>query len=115
MADAILPMTPLFPVAPQVIVRGNHEACDRGGNGYFLFFDPFKDSSQDCAPLVQNNKRVAPLPRLTPSWSTDLRLHARRTLRLVLVDSAYGSDGHASSWAGTQREGYAQADQLTTP
>jgi hypothetical protein len=115
MADAIMPMSPLFPVAPLVIVRGNHEACDRGGNGYFLFFDPFKDSSQECAPLVQNNKLVAPPPRLTPSWSTDLRLHARRTLRLALVDSAYGSDGHASSWAATQREGYEQADQLTMP
>ena len=40
MTDAINPMSALFPVAPIAFLRGNHEACNRAGNGFFLFFDP---------------------------------------------------------------------------
>ena len=38
-ADVFLPMRAVFSAAPMVIVRGNHELCSRGGNGYFLFGD----------------------------------------------------------------------------
>lgn len=115
LADSILPMAPLFPAAPLLIVRGNHEACDRGGNGYFLLFDPFRQSSNECAPVEHEGTLVAPPPRLTPSWSTDLRIGARRTLRLAVVDSAYGNDGRVTPWAAVQRLGYQQADALTRP
>lgn len=39
-ADFFDPMTPVFPVAPMVIIRGNHEMCDRAGEGWFRFLDP---------------------------------------------------------------------------
>lgn len=115
LADALLPMAPLFPAAPLLIVRGNHEACDRGGNGYFLLFDPFRQSANECAPVEHEGSLVAPPPRLTPSWSADLRIGARRSLRLAVVDSAYGSDGQVTAWAAVQREGYEQAAAMTHP
>lgn len=39
-ADFVSPAAPLFGVAPLVVMRGNHEACDRNPNGWFRFFDP---------------------------------------------------------------------------
>ncbi len=114
LADALLPLAPLFSTTPLVILRGNHEACDRGGNGYFLFFDPFLDSAEVCAPLEQAGGLVAPPAQLRPTWTVDLPIQAGRTLRLALVDAAYGSDGPVSSWADTQRLAYAEADSLTS-
>ena len=38
--DVFIPAEPLFPVAPLVLTRGNHELCDRGGQGWFRTLDP---------------------------------------------------------------------------
>jgi hypothetical protein len=39
-ADFFEPSAPLFAAAPWVMVRGNHEDCDRAGEGWFRFLDP---------------------------------------------------------------------------
>lgn len=39
-ADFFEPSMPLLAAAPWIAMRGNHEQCDRGGHGYFLFLDP---------------------------------------------------------------------------
>jgi hypothetical protein len=33
-----------------VVVRGNHEDCNRGGNGYFIYMDPREGTEKTCAP-----------------------------------------------------------------
>jgi hypothetical protein len=38
-ADFLTPAAPLFATAPLVLVRGNHEECDRNGAGWFRYFD----------------------------------------------------------------------------
>jgi Calcineurin-like phosphoesterase len=38
-ADFFEPAAPLFAAAPWVMVRGNHENCDRAGEGWFRFLD----------------------------------------------------------------------------
>jgi hypothetical protein len=38
-ADFFQPGTPLFAAAPWVMVRGNHENCDRAGEGWFRFLE----------------------------------------------------------------------------
>ena len=38
-ADFFGPASPLFAAAPWVMVRGNHENCDRAGEGWFRFLD----------------------------------------------------------------------------
>jgi hypothetical protein len=38
-ADFFTPSQPLFAAAPWVMLRGNHEVCDRAGEGWFRFLD----------------------------------------------------------------------------
>jgi len=38
--DFFAPAAPLMHAAPWVTVRGNHELCSRGGDGWFYFLDP---------------------------------------------------------------------------
>jgi Calcineurin-like phosphoesterase len=38
-ADFFQPAAPLFAAAPWIMVRGNHEDCDRAGEGWFRFLD----------------------------------------------------------------------------
>jgi len=39
-ADFFQPAAPLFAAAPWIMVRGNHEDCDRAGEGWFRLLDP---------------------------------------------------------------------------
>ena len=39
-ADFFDPAAPLLAAAPWVMVRGNHELCNRGGHGWFRLLDP---------------------------------------------------------------------------
>ena len=39
-ADFFAPSAPLLAAAPWIMVRGNHEDCDRAGEGWFRFLDP---------------------------------------------------------------------------
>ena len=47
-ADFFEPAAPLLAAAPWVMVRGNHEICRRGGNGWTRILDPRAELS-DCA------------------------------------------------------------------
>ena len=38
--DMFEPFATLLPLAPWVFTRGNHETCDRAGEGWFRFLDP---------------------------------------------------------------------------
>jgi hypothetical protein len=39
-ADFFAPAASLLAAAPWIMVRGNHEACERAGRGFFRFLDP---------------------------------------------------------------------------
>jgi hypothetical protein len=71
-ADFLTPAAPLFASAPLVLVRGNHEECDRNGSGWFRYFDPHPSTT--CA------NETAP-------YAADLG-----DLRLVVFDSAVAED-----------------------
>jgi hypothetical protein len=48
-ADFFKPAADLLAAAPWVFVRGNHESCARGGQGWWRFFDPRPlVKGQDC-------------------------------------------------------------------
>lgn len=108
-ADVLIPMGPAFRAAPILPVRGNHEACNRGGNGYFLFFDATMPADS-CAP--QNG--VAPT-NIIPTYPIDLPLAKGKRLRIIVVDSAYGNDTQVSSWVEVQRPQYERAYKLAKP
>ena len=39
-ADLFVPAAKLFAAAPWIVVRGNHESCNRAGQGWWRFLDP---------------------------------------------------------------------------
>ena len=48
-ADFFVPARPLLAAAPWVVVRGNHESCDRGGQGWWRLLDPRPiEPDRDC-------------------------------------------------------------------
>jgi calcineurin-like phosphoesterase family protein len=51
-ADLFDPAAPLFAAAPWVVVRGNHEACRRGGPGWFRLIDPYP-ARADCVDRTE--------------------------------------------------------------
>jgi len=113
MADVFVPMAPLFRAAPILAVRGNHEQCDRGGNGWFLFFEVTTALGPDaCAPPTVGGDTV---PNITPTWAFDAPIRKGRNLRIVAVDSAYGRNFDITDWVNTQRPRYEAAQRLSTP
>lgn len=115
LADALIPMAPMLTAAPIVVLRGNHETCERGGNGYFLFFDPRPDTADTCAPSAGPKGLTVPAEAMTASWAVTLPVAAGRSLRLAVVDSAYGRDDIVTSWAARQRVAYQAAQEATGP
>ena len=55
LADVFTPMASVLAAAPIVVVRGNHEACARGGNGYYIYFDPRDGTEGTCAPQLNSS------------------------------------------------------------
>lgn len=108
MADVFIPMAPLLRSAPVLAVRGNHEACNRGGNGYFLFFDVSKAGPAACAPV----NGVVPT-NIDESWSFEMPIDGNRTLQTVVVDSAYGRNFDITPWVTTQKTAYEKANNLS--
>lgn len=107
-ADVLLPMTPVLQSAPILFTRGNHEECSRGGNGYFLLLDPGWQNGSECAPRADGS---VPLAAQEP-FAIDLPLEGERSVRLVVVDSANGSDSPPLTPMPGKREFYEHAQRL---
>lgn len=112
-ADVLLPMAPLLSTTPLIVTRGNHEACYRGGNGYFLLFDPRDGTEATCAPTASSAGLAAAATVPMPSYAIDLHVAPGRTLRLAIVDSSGGSDTSVTPFAAVQRPAYQRAALLT--
>jgi hypothetical protein len=91
-ADFFDPATPLLAAAPWVAVRGDHESCNRAGDGYFRFLDP-RPFSPTCSVSTR------------PYWIS------LGGLKLFMLDS---SDGSAKS-ADRISDYHAQLETLSTP
>jgi hypothetical protein len=72
-ADFFAPVAPLLRAAPWVFVRGNHELCSRGGDGWFRYLAP------------------GPMPRACTDFSPPYAV-ALDGLRLLVLDSAAADD-----------------------
>jgi hypothetical protein len=75
-ADFFIPAAPLLSAAPWVFVRGNHETCERGGEGWFHFLDP------------------RPMPATCQTYTEPYAIPAG-DLQLLVFDSSAASDGSA--------------------
>lgn len=87
-ADFFTPAAPLLAAAPMVIVRGNHEDCDRAGPGWLRLLGP------------QGFDPAAPCAAHLPLYTVDLD-----HLRLAVMDDATASD---TSVVGTELPAYEQ-------
>ncbi len=127
-ADVFIPMKPILSSVPIVVVRGNHESCQRGGNGFFKFFDPHLGNGQLCAPQPKTDPNGTQIvvnghPQwktagalLTDSWSTSFKVGPSRYLRLSIVDSAYGFDYEVDPQLyPALRSQYQRAAELASP
>ena len=75
-ADFFTPAAPLLSSAPWVFIRGNHEMCDRGGNGWFTFLDP------------------RPMPAKCQTYTEPYAVQAG-DVQLLVMDTSAASDGSA--------------------
>ena len=114
-ADVLLPMAPVLQTSPLVVTRGNHEACKRAGNGYFLLFDPRRGTEATCAPVVTSKGLEAAPTVPSPTYAIDLHVNPSRTLRLAIVDTAGGSDTEVTAYSAVQRPAYQEAARLAAP
>ena len=66
-ADFFRPGAPLLAAAPWVLVRGNHESCARGGQGWWRFLDPRAlVAGQDCNDPANDARGDYSLPYAVP-------------------------------------------------
>lgn len=114
-ADVLLPMQPILRAAPLIVARGNHEDCWRGGNGYFLFMDPRPGTWDDCAPIAGPGGALAAPEVATAPYAIDLPVGIVRTLRMVIADSAPGSDTHITGAAALMAPRFQAAARLAAP
>jgi hypothetical protein len=106
-------MASVLAAAPIVVVRGNHEACFRGGNGYYIYFDPRDGTEDTCAPqLNSSGALVNPADKLDESYAVDVDVRGPKDLRLVVVDSTYGSDCEVTPILPQQIAAYQAAARL---
>lgn len=112
-ADTFIPMAPLLAAAPLVVVRGNHEDCSRGGNGYFLYMDPREGTERTCAPTESaTGELVKSAPSLTQPYAVDVTVRAGNDLRFIVVDSAAGWDCEPTALLPQQSAAYESARKL---
>ncbi len=85
-ADVFAPAEKLFLAAPWVVVRGNHESCNRAGQGWWRFLDPRPPAPrQDCnAARRRRDRRPQRTVRGAAGHGRERR-HAVDRVRLVLV------------------------------
>ena len=75
-ADVFSKFNPMFRAAPMLIIRGNHESCDRAGEGWFRFLDP------------------RPLPDSCQKFNDPYTVQAG-PVQLFIVDSSEATDATA--------------------
>ncbi len=66
-ADFFAPAAALLAAAPWIVVRGNHESCDRAGQGWWRFLDPRPPQPrQDCNSAADDAIGVYSEPYAVP-------------------------------------------------
>jgi hypothetical protein len=121
-ADLFKPAAPLLAAAPWIMVRGNHEECARGGQGWFRFLDPrpyevmrscndpAKDSNADYSDpyavpiggdaqvIVFDSAKAGKSP-LDPANAKDAPAFAKYQAQFLTVGMLAGKPGTLSMFA----------------
>ncbi|MBT5432465.1 MAG: hypothetical protein HOI34_03100 [Rhodospirillaceae bacterium] len=100
--DLMAPSADLMSLAPWVVVRGNHELCSRGGDGWFYLLDPH---SSLLAPLFGEPICDAPIVTTEP-YAISIA-----DLDMVVLDNSNGCD--SANWQDAAD--FAYQERLFTP
>ncbi|HEY2968011.1 MAG TPA: metallophosphoesterase [Casimicrobiaceae bacterium] len=79
-ADLFTPAQPLLAAAPWIVVRGNHESCDRAGQGWWRFLDP--------RPLVPDRDCNDPARDEAGDYSEPYTVPIAADTELIVFDSS---------------------------
>jgi hypothetical protein len=79
-ADFFVPAQPLLAAAPWIVVRGNHESCNRGGQGWWRFLDP--------RPLAQHRDCNDAADDAIGDFSEPYAVRFARDLQFIVFDSS---------------------------
>jgi hypothetical protein len=71
-ADFFSPAEPLLAVAPWIVVRGNHENCDRGGEGWMRFLSPVPYRACDNQLIKTASRSVLTTNATNPTYRVNL-------------------------------------------
>lgn len=92
-ADFFTPATPLLTAAPWVFVRGNHENCDRAGEGWMRFLSPLP--YQAC---TDQRYKSASRSVLANNFTADAyRIDLDSKLGLIIADNSGHEDYRPAS------------------
>lgn len=92
-ADFFTPAAPLLAAAPWIVVRGNHENCDRGGAGWMRFLSPLP--YQACGNQAYKTASQSVLANNLTADAYRIDLDGRLTL--IVADNAGHQDYLAAS------------------
>lgn len=107
-ADLFAPAAPLLKAAPWVALRGNHESCERAGQGWWRLLDP--------RPLLPGRDCNAPAQDSNGNYSDPYAVPLGGDAQLLVIDTA------ATTWKGFKpgtigyekyRDTYRQLDALS--
>lgn len=103
--DFVAPAGPLFTAAPLVLMRGNHETCDRNPEGWFRFFDP-RTYQKPCQTYT--DPYVVPLNGVTlaaldSAEASDTKATPGETKEYVREFGVIADTAPAGSWLVTHR------------
>jgi len=111
-ADFLTPAAPLFASAPLVLVRGNHETCDRNGTGWFRYLDPHatvacSDASEPYETVFGDLRIVA----FDSAAAEDRATDPARTAGYKKQFAAVSKLAKGGSWFVTHRPPYVNDDE----
>lgn len=87
-ADFFTPAAPLLAAAPWVFARGNHENCDRAGEGWMRFLSPLSYQPCGAHPLKPAGRSRLDNNHTAPAYRVDLD----DRLSLIVADNAGHED-----------------------
>jgi len=100
-ADLFQPGAPLLAAAPWIMVRGNHESCNRGGQGWYRFLDTNPYSSmKDCNDPAQDNVANYNDPYAVTSGDTQfIAFDSSNTPKAALAPGSLGFNNYTAEIA----------------
>ncbi len=100
-ADFFVPAAPLLASAPWLVVRGNHESCQRAGVGWYRYFDGYAPSAtRHCIDPAHDDEG-----EFTPPFAFPMGVNEQ----WLVFDSAYAA---SRAYRGDERAFARYAEQL---